>query len=171
MTRLYSRTGEDISESFPDLIEALRFAGAIDGELLVVRDGRVQSFNVLQQRLNRKTVTPKLLAEFPAHLRAYDLLVEGETDLRERPFAERRARLEAFVTRLHEPRIDLSPLVPFRTWDELTAARADPAAGAAPMPTRSRASCSSAATRPMCRAGRRVRGGNGSAIRSWSMRC
>ena len=58
--RLYSRTGEDISGSFPDLVEALRFDGAIDGELLVVREGRVQSFNVLQQRLNRKTVTPKL---------------------------------------------------------------------------------------------------------------
>ena len=71
--RLYSRTGEDISGSFPDLVEALRFEGAIDGELLVVRDGRVQSFNVLQQRLNRKTVTPKLLSEFPAHLRVYDV--------------------------------------------------------------------------------------------------
>jgi DNA ligase-1 len=126
MARLYSRTGEDISRSFPDLIETMRFAGAIDGELLVVRDAHVQSFNVLQQRLNRKTVNAKLLAEFPAHLRAYDLLVEGEEDLRERPFAERRARLEEFVTRLDEPRIDLSPLVPFRTWDELTAARADP---------------------------------------------
>jgi DNA ligase-1 len=126
MARLYSRTGEDISNGFPDLVAAMRFTGAIDGELLVVRDARVQSFNVLQQRLNRKTVSPKLLAEFPAHLRAYDLLVEGETDLRERPFAERRARLEAFVERQHEPRIDLSALVPFRTWDELAAARADP---------------------------------------------
>ncbi len=132
MARLYSRTGEDISNGFPDLIAAMRFTGAIDGELLVVREGRVQSFNVLQQRLNRKTVNAKLLAEFPAHLRAYDLLVDGETDLRERPFAQRRARLEDFVERLHEPRIDLSPLVPFRTWDELGAARADPAlAGAA----------------------------------------
>jgi DNA ligase 1 len=127
LARLYSRTGEDISNSFPDLIEAMRFTGAIDGELLVVREGRVQSFNVLQQRLNRKTVNARLLAEFPVHLRAYDLLVEGETDLRERPFAERRARLADFVARLDEPRIDLSPLVPFRTWDELAAARADPA--------------------------------------------
>jgi DNA ligase 1 len=125
--RLYSRTGEDISASFPDLIDAMRFTGAIDGELLVVRDARVQSFNVLQQRLNRKTVNAKLMAAFPAHLRAYDLLVEGDTDLREQPFAQRRARLEDFVTRLHEPRIDLSPLVPFRVWDELAAARTDPA--------------------------------------------
>ncbi len=129
--RLYSRTGEDISGSFPDLIEALRLPGAIDGELLIVREGRVQSFNVLQQRLNRKTVNAKLLQEFPAHLRAYDLLVDGTEDLRERPFAERRARLEQFVARLGEPRIDISPLIPFKTWEELTAARADPAAAGA----------------------------------------
>src|SRR5207249_1378000 len=65
VARLYSRTGEDISKSFPDLLDALRLPGAIDGELLVVREGRVQSFNVLQQRLNRKAVNTKLLAEFP----------------------------------------------------------------------------------------------------------
>jgi DNA ligase-1 len=109
----------------------LRFDGALDGELLIMRDGRVQSFNVLQQRLNRKTVTPKLLAEFPAHLRAYDLLVEGEDDLREQPFAARRARLEALLARLAEPRLDVSPFVPFKTWDDLRAARADPAAAGA----------------------------------------
>jgi DNA ligase 1 len=125
-TRLYSRTGEDISASFPDLVDALRLPGAIDGELLVVREGRVQSFNVLQQRLNRKAVNAKLLADFPAHLHAYDLLVDGADDLREQPFATRRARLEAFVARLKDARVDLSPLIPFTTWDELAAARANP---------------------------------------------
>lgn len=129
--RLYSRTGDDISASFPDLVNALRLPGAIDGELLIMRGGRVQSFNVLQQRLNRKTVSAKLLAEFPAHLRAYDLLVDGEGDLRERPFVERRARLEQFIARLREPRVDLSPLVAFATWDELIAARQNPAAAGA----------------------------------------
>ena len=126
VTRLYSRTGEDISKSFPDLAEALRLPGSIDGELLVVRDGRVQSFNVLQQRLNRKAVTPKLLLEFPAHLRAYDLLVDGTEDLRELLFAERRKRLQAFVETLNDPRVDLSPLVLFDSWQALTAVRADP---------------------------------------------
>jgi ATP-dependent DNA ligase len=124
--RLYSRTGEDISGSFPDLIDALRLPGAIDGELLVVREGRVQSFNVLQQRLNRKTVNSKLMADFPAHLRAYDLIVDGADDLRDEPFATRRARLEAFAARLNDARVDLSPLIPFTTWDELAAARANP---------------------------------------------
>jgi DNA ligase-1 len=131
IARLYSRTGEDISKSFPDLIEALHLPGAIDGELLIRRDGLVQSFNVLQQRLNRKTVTPKLIAEFPAHLRAYDLLADGEEDLRGLPFAERRALLEHFVARLGEARVDLSPLISFATWDDLTAARKDPEAAGA----------------------------------------
>jgi DNA ligase-1 len=131
VVRLYSRTGETISGGFPDLTEALRLPGAIDGELLILREGRVQSFNVLQQRLNRKAVNAKLLQEFPAHLRAYDLLVDGSEDLRERPFVERRARLEEFVARLDDPRVDLSPVIPFTTWEELTAARADPAAAGA----------------------------------------
>ena len=127
--RLYSRTGEDISKSFPDLLPSLRRPGAIDGELLILREGRVQSFNVLQQRLNRKTVTPKLIQEFPAHLRAYDLLADESGDLRELGFAERRERLETFVAALEDPRIDLSPLVPFKTWDELIAARAESGRG------------------------------------------
>ena len=131
IARLYSRTGEDISKAFPDLLDALRLPGAIDGELLVMRDRLVQSFNVLQQRLNRKTVTPKLIAEFPAHLRAYDLIADGDEDLRERPFVERRRRLDDFVARLGDERIDLSPLIAFTGWHELIAARGDPGAGGA----------------------------------------
>jgi ATP-dependent DNA ligase len=131
VTRLYSRTGEDISKSFPDLAAALRLPGTIDGELLIMREGRVQSFNELQQRLNRKAVTSKLMADFPAHLRAYDLLVDGNDDLRDLSFAERRIRLEQFVTQLGDPRVDLSPLVSFTTWEHLAAARADPASAGA----------------------------------------
>src|SRR5580692_136684 len=127
LARLYSRSGEDITKSFPDLLPSLHLPGAIDGELLVLREGRVQSFNVLQQRLNRKLVSPKLIKEYPIHLRAYDLLSEGDTDLRELPFAERRARLEAFVKKLNDPRIDLSPTIAFDSWETLRAARADPA--------------------------------------------
>jgi DNA ligase-1 len=131
VTRLYSRTGEDISGAFPDLLDALRFDGAVDGELLILREGRVQSFNVLQQRLNRKTVNAKLLDEFPAHLRAYDLLAENGEDLRTLAFLDRRARLETAIAKLDHARIDISPLVPFTSWEELTAARADPASAGA----------------------------------------
>jgi DNA ligase-1 len=126
VTRLYSRTGEEITRSFPDLARAFTRDGVIDGELLIVREGKVQSFNVLQQRLNRKLVSAKLIEEFPAHIRAYDLLAEGEEDLRALPFAERHARLARFIETLNDPRIDASPLVPFGDWQELAAARADP---------------------------------------------
>jgi DNA ligase-1 len=131
VTRLYSRTGEDITGAFPDLVPSLRLPGAIDGELLVLREQRVQSFNVLQQRLNRKVVSPKLMKEYPIHLRAYDLLHDGDTDLRELPFEQRRAKLEAFVKELDDPRIDLSEQIPFADWETLAAARADPVSAGA----------------------------------------
>ena len=131
LTRLYSRTGEDITRSFPDLVPSLRLPGALDGELLVLRDGRVQTFNVLQQRLNRKSVTPKLMKDYPIHLRAYDLLSDGDNDLRMLTFAERRVKLEAFVAQLADPSPGRAAQMPFKTWDDLAAARADPASAGA----------------------------------------
>jgi DNA ligase-1 len=124
--RLYSRTGDDIGAAFPDLLAALNFEGAIDGELLVRRGAAVAPFNDLQQRLNRKAVSPRLLASHPAALRAYDLLVDGAEDLRPRPFAERRARLSVLVAGLDPARIDLSPLLDFADWDALARLHACP---------------------------------------------
>ena len=127
--RLYTRTGDDISKTFPDVLEALEDEGVIDGELLVIRGGQVAPFADLQQRLNRKTVDAKLMAAHPAAIRAYDILQIGAEDTRGLPFAERRRRLEAFVAKEGSPRLDLSPLQPFATWDELSALRAQPPAG------------------------------------------
>jgi DNA ligase 1 len=125
--RLYTRTGDDISGTFPDILAALDFEGALDGELLV-RDGGggVAPFADLQQRLNRKTVSRTLIARHPAFIRAYDILMDGEEDTRALTFAERRARLEAFIQRTASDRIDLSPLVHIESWDALEALRADP---------------------------------------------
>ena len=109
--RLYSRTGDDIGQGFPDVVGGLHFDAVLDGELLVVRDGEVAPFNDLQQRLNRKGVTKKQLEQFPAHVRLYDALhIDGE-DLRALPFVERRARLEAWHAKVRPPRTDLSPLI------------------------------------------------------------
>ena len=127
--RLYSRTGDDIGQSFPDVLDFLSFDGVIDGEVLVVREGALQSFGDLQQRLNRKAADAKLLAKFPAAIRAYDLLLDGEKDLRQLPFRQRRTRLEAFVARANSPRIDLSPLQDFSSWEELAALRGNPPDG------------------------------------------
>ena len=127
--RLYTRTGDDISRTFPDIVDALSAEGVIDGELLVMREGKVASFADLQQRLNRKAVDARLLAAFPAAIRAYDILAEGPDDTRPLSFAKRRQRLEAFVAREKSPRIDLSPIQPFESWAELAALRATPPPG------------------------------------------
>ena len=127
--RLYSRTGEDIAAAFPDVMAALTFDGVIDGELLIFASGHAAPFGDLQQRLNRKAADAKLMARYPAGIRAYDLLMDGTEDLRAQPFAQRRQRLEAFIARLNSPRIDLSPLQPFASWEELAALRAAPPKG------------------------------------------
>jgi DNA ligase-1 len=134
VARLYTRTGDEISRTFPDLMGSLDFEGVIDGELLILKPDaegrlRVQPFADLQQRLNRKTVDAKLMAAYPAGIRAYDLLAEDGQDVRSLPFLERRARLEAFAARHASPRLDLSPLVRFATWEALAAIRADPPEG------------------------------------------
>lgn len=127
--RLYTRTGDDISAAFPDVVAALEFEGVIDGELLVMRNGALGTFGDLQQRLNRKRADAKLVGSHPAGIRAYDLLLDGETDLRHLPFRERRARLETFIAGIGGERIDLSPLQPFVDWDQLAALRVNPPDG------------------------------------------
>jgi DNA ligase-1 len=109
--RIYSRTGDEISASFPELTAMFRFDAVLDGELLVVRDGVVAPFNDLQQRLNRKSVTRTMMERFPAHVRLYDVLVAGEDDMRERSFSERRQRLESWHHEVRPPRTDLSEIV------------------------------------------------------------
>lgn len=118
--RIFSRQGDDISSAFPELKSA--FAGhdcVADGELLVVRGGAVAPFNDLQQRLNRKTVTAKMLSDYPAHVRLYDLLFDGPEDLRVLPFTNRRQRLEAWHAREKPLLTDLSQLIPFETFADL----------------------------------------------------
>src|SRR5262245_61938189 len=125
--RLYSRTGDDISGAFPDLADAMDFNAALDGELLVgAPPDWTGTFSDLQQRLNRKTVSPKLRERYPAFVRCYDLLQVGAEDLRPLPFLERRQRLEDFVRMLDPSRFDLSPVIPFKSWEELKAMRAKP---------------------------------------------
>jgi DNA ligase-1 len=127
--RLYTRTGDAITHAFPDVVAAFDFEGVIDGELVVLRNGSVAPFGDLQQRLNRKTTDAKLMARYPAGIRAYDLLLEGETDLRSLSFRERRERLERVVAAIGSPRLDLSPIQPFADWEQLSGLRAQPPAG------------------------------------------
>lgn len=117
--RLFSRTGDDISGSFPDVVEAIPEGVVLDGELLVMRNSEVAPFNDLQQRLNRKSVTGAMLKSHPAHIRLYDMLFEGEEDLRPLPFIARRARLEAWHAANAPARTDISAVIDFASVGEL----------------------------------------------------
>jgi len=128
--RLYSRSGDEISSAFPEIIEAADITGVIDGELLVggtMRSNRATAtFADLQQRLNRKTVSRKLMDEFPAFIRAYDILFSGERDIRPEPFHLRREALSALIEAASPQHFDLSPLVGFLSWKELDELRSNP---------------------------------------------
>ncbi len=123
--RLYSRTGDEITATFPDVADHLRGVQAVlDGELLVGSAGQAASFAALQKRLNRRTVSAALLREAPAFVRLYDILAEGGEDLRPLAFDARRRRLESWHDANRSPGIDLSPLVPIETWALLATQRA-----------------------------------------------
>lgn len=129
-TRIYSRGGDEISASFPEIAGALPFPAVLDGELLVRGDqqgreaGGAASFNALQQRLGRKTVSKAMLAEAPAFVRLYDVLIDGSEDLREQPWIARRTRLEALMPRLDPQRFDLSETIAVADMDALAEIRA-----------------------------------------------
>jgi DNA ligase-1 len=122
--RLYSRAGEDIGGAFPEIIEALPEDVVLDGELLVLRGEEVAPFNDLQQRLNRKTPSLKMVRDYPAAVRLYDMLEEGGENLRPLGFCARRERLEAWYRAAPRSRLDLSPMVQFESWEELASLRA-----------------------------------------------
>ena len=122
--RIWSRGGEDVSGAFPEIAEAMDFHAVLDGELLVIREngpggGIVAPFADLQQRLNRKAVTPKMQRDFPVGVRLYDLLLDGNEDLRPLPFDERRRRLEAWMERVRPARMDLSAPIAFASFAQL----------------------------------------------------
>lgn len=124
--RLYSRTAENVGAAFPEILDALDATGetvALDGELLVLRDGEAAPFAELQQRLNRKTPTGAMMARFPAFVRLYDILFDNGEDVRGLAFDARRKRLEAWVERVRPERMDLSRLIPFADFSELAALR------------------------------------------------
>lgn len=117
--RIYSRTGDDITHSFPDLAGSLKGTGVLDGELLVGNDFQPMSFNALQQRLNRKAVTAKLLGEYPSFVHVYDILFDGDQDVRDLPLSERRKLLEHWIARNGNARLDTSTIISYSSWREL----------------------------------------------------
>ncbi len=117
---IYSRTGDDIGGSFPDLLAAVDFDAVLDGELLVAKDGRLGSFNDLQQRLNRKKPDRQLIERLPARIIVYDMLRDAHRDLRGLTFSERRGCLEAWMARIRPSGFALSSILDFKDFDALS---------------------------------------------------
>ena len=109
--RLFSRSGDDMSASFPELVAPMGWKGVLDGEILAGRPDEIDSFNALQKRLNRKTASVKMQQANPVFLRFYDIMFVGETDLRALPLSERRERLEVQTEHIDHPHFDISPIL------------------------------------------------------------
>ena len=125
-TYLWSRGEELLTERFPELhLEAARLPDgtALDGEIVVWKDGLVQPFALLQKRIGRKTLGKKILADAPAALLAFDVLEHGGEDLRAKPLRDRRALLEELLGAVAGERILLAPVVEGASWEELAEAR------------------------------------------------
>lgn len=130
---LWSRGEELVTERFPEiagLAQNLPDGTVLDGEILVWRDevdahsgkvaGRPAPFSLLQQRIGRKNLTKKVLAEAPVRFMAYDLLEQDGQDIRALPQRERRQRLEAL---LQGTGILLSPVENAASWLEFARRR------------------------------------------------
>ncbi len=129
---IWSRGEELMTERFPEIAQratALPPGTVLDGEVLVWPDGAASpaSFHLLQQRIGRKTLSKRVLAEAPVRFVAYDLLEHDGQDLRTQPQQVRRERLLALQGRLaaahHIPGFDVSPEVQADDWAGLAALR------------------------------------------------
>ncbi|MGE8536895.1 ATP-dependent DNA ligase [Chryseobacterium sp. D764] len=123
---IWSRGEELITEQFPEITEvvkAMKGNFVIDGEILAVKDDKVLNFNELQKRLNRKTLTKKMLSEIPIEVFAYDLLELENNDLREKPISARRALLEELLLNEVPQNISISKSLDFEKWEELDSLR------------------------------------------------
>jgi DNA ligase 1 len=130
---VWSRGEELMTEKFPEfnpLQDLLPDGSVLDGEIICLSPSGSNSidfsplpFASLQTRIGRKTITRKNLEEAPVGFIAYDLLEYLGQDFREKPQLERRIQLEKIIAEIHHPLIRISPLIPFRDWDELAIIR------------------------------------------------
>jgi DNA ligase-1 len=130
-TWIWSRGEELITERFPEVValaDGLPDGTVLDGEILVWLTDKPAPFALLQQRIGRKTLTKKVLADAPVGFIAYDLLEWQGIDIRERPQHERRGLLERLLGDAPVEGmalIELSPVEVRSRWADLADLRAE----------------------------------------------
>jgi len=123
---LWSRGEELVTDKYPEfqaLLGIVPNGTVLDGELLPYPDGEIGTFNDLQKRIGRKTVSKNLLKKVPVILMAYDLLENNHEDIRQKPYFERRHRLKNIIQQADNPILRLSEQYPFDNWSEVAGAR------------------------------------------------
>lgn len=123
---IWSRGEELVTDKYPELSvlrELLPPGTVIDGEILPFIDGQIGSFNDLQTRIGRKTVSAAILKKVPVIVRAYDLLEIGGQDIRHEAYSTRREKLELLLGELPECPLQLSERHIFHSWKEIAEER------------------------------------------------
>ncbi len=118
---IWSRGEELMENRWPEIESAaslLPDGTVLDGEILASHaDGQVLPFSQLQQRVNRKTVSKKLLKEVPVIFQAFDLLQHAGDDIRSKPFVERRKRLDDLLATVDHPNLKGTRLLEGDSWE------------------------------------------------------
>lgn len=126
---VWSRGEELVTDKYPEFsafVGSIPNGTVLDGEILPFPEGEIGSFNDLQTRIGRKTVSKALLKKTPVILKAYDLLEWRGQDIRKQPFEERRKMLESLYLKCHREQIPfyLSETIHFKSWSEAGKERA-----------------------------------------------
>lgn len=120
---IWSRGEELVTDKYPEfnsLLGVIPNGTVIDGEILPYIENKIGSFNDLQTRIGRKTVSKALLEKTPVIIKAYDLLEWDGNDIRERPFEDRRILLEKLYDSIKDKDLplQLSERIDFTIWDD-----------------------------------------------------
>jgi DNA ligase 1 len=120
---VWSRGEDLVTEKFPEFEELKKIlpeGTVIDGEIICFSDGKPLPFNVLQTRIGRKNITPKILNEAPISLIVYDILEFNGEDIREKPILERRKIIDKLLVKAADSHVLVpSPVIEFKSWGEL----------------------------------------------------
>ena len=125
---VWSLGEELVTDKYPELgmfVGVIPDGTVIDGEILPFPDGQIGTFNDLQTRIGRKTVSQALLLKTPVIIKAYDILEWNNEDVRGLPYLERRKLLEDLYEAIKDKNLpfELSERVPLESWEDIATER------------------------------------------------